>query len=275
MVIRMIILAYILKASKSTDKIDCPVPCLLGKNLIFFGSCKKRIRERFYKDYLINSKTGRVSINDEIYILGFNSSNEEHERKIVWFGKLNEVFTYEKAWEVVKSQNRSEKILEMSECPLNLYPIYDDKNQKKFIGYELYGTLHDDEEKYWITDVVPKKYSPLRGNLYTEEIYKDGKKRIILKKQEEREKIFLRDCCFTCKKIFIVGGGVKGIEIDKDILKIFKEAQPKETGVDDYYVFGQDFGKDNIYRAKGRRGSYLEISDNLAEELCDILRKKK
>ena len=76
---------YILAANSDPDKITCSVPIKIDENEIFFGPCKKRLRVKFRK-YI-----GK-EINDEIYIIGINSSYKNDEgnfiRKILWAGKL-------------------------------------------------------------------------------------------------------------------------------------------------------------------------------------------
>ena len=113
----------------------------------------------------------------------------------------------------------------------------------------------------WILDVIKKRNYP--------NVEIDLKnKTIILRDPSERKEIFLRDCCFLCENIFFAKG--KGIDIDKEILNIFKKAQPNKSGIDNYAIFG--LRKDG--RANGLRGNYKEINGKLAKKMIVTVTKK-
>ena len=79
---------YILAASKDPDKVDCFVLYKINSEIIFFGPCKKHLREIFYKDYLKNALTGEVELQEDIYLIGMNGANNEKIRKIVWVPRI-------------------------------------------------------------------------------------------------------------------------------------------------------------------------------------------
>lgn len=87
---------YSLASSSDPDRVSCVVPWRVDEELIFFGPCKTRIRERLRKQYLSRDCSHRL-VSDEIFIVGVNGSNSERTRKIVWTGKLREVMTFAEA----------------------------------------------------------------------------------------------------------------------------------------------------------------------------------
>jgi len=45
----MKVFVYVVAASKNPDAVECVVPYRVNDDMIFFGPCKKRLRENFYK----------------------------------------------------------------------------------------------------------------------------------------------------------------------------------------------------------------------------------
>ncbi|AMM40444.1 hypothetical protein HS1_000638 [Candidatus Desulfofervidus auxilii] len=71
----MKVFAYVVGASNNPDAVECMVPYKVNKDIIFFGPCKKSLREKLYKEYLKNSNNGEANVLDDIYVLGVNASN--------------------------------------------------------------------------------------------------------------------------------------------------------------------------------------------------------
>ncbi len=43
---------YVVSASDNPERVECRVPWMVDSEQIFFGPCKKRLRERFRREYL-------------------------------------------------------------------------------------------------------------------------------------------------------------------------------------------------------------------------------
>ena len=253
----MKVLSYILSAD-NLDYIRCNVPYEINEDLIFFGPCKKRLREHFYKQYLKNSLDDEIDItSDNIYIIGLNGSNSKRKRKIVWVGKVLKILTFEKAYNTFSKDSGFKKMMDEEESPLHLKPIYNNKGI--FIGYKLKSTMHE-ENNEWILDIITRRDN---SNVKLE-----GKS-LILKDPSKRKETFVRDCVFCCENIFFATG--KGIDIDDKILEIFKKSQGK-INIDNYAIFGYR----NDGSADGLTGRYLEINnkEGLAKELIEYVCQK-
>ena len=246
---------YILSASPKPDYVECPVPAEIDENEIFFGPCKKTLRQKFYEEYLKNNKKGIAKPKDNIYIIGFNASNSKRKRKIVWAGKVKEFMTFEYAWNNLKEQ-KYEKIrtnIKFSEeYPLHVKPIYENGI---FIGYRHINKLHE-KNNDWIRDLTSKR----KG-------YSVNGKIIKLNDVSERYEVFNRDCVILLENIFFANG--RGIDVDEKILEILKNNQPGKN-IDNYAIFGYD-NKGNV---NGLRGNYLEIKNNV-KELIEIIEERK
>lgn len=252
----MKVFMYIVAASKNPDAVECKVPFKVN-NLIFFGPCKKHLRENLYKHYLKDNNEREADISSEnIYIIGLNGSNSQKVRKIIWVGKIQKVLTFEKAYIKLSSNQQFREMINCQESPLHLKPLYDKSGI--FIGYELCSEMHKSNND-WVLDIMQKKNHP------GVEI---KNKSLILKNPYKRKEIFVRDCCFLCENIFYAEG--KGLDVDKDIINILKKAQPNKTSISDYAPFG--LRKNGS--VDGLTGSYLEINGELAEDLIKLLEMK-
>jgi hypothetical protein len=128
----MKIYMYILGASKSPDQISCPVPKEVNDRIVFFGPCKKRLRDHFYGDYLSENDSGEVLATRSIYLIGINASNARKPRKIVWAGKVKKFLTFERAYKIYSKSKRFQKVMNATESPIHIKPMYKDGH---FIGY--------------------------------------------------------------------------------------------------------------------------------------------
>lgn len=250
----MNIYSYILAASKNPDKVDCYVPYKVNSEIIFFGPCKKRLRKRFYKEYLKTAPPGEVELPEAIYLVGMNGSNDEKFRKIVWVGRVTTLLTFERAFLVLQPQKAFEPMIRCSNSPLHLEPIF---KEKTFVGYKLRSKLHEKRNE-WIADVIDEK--DRRVEIKENEI--------LLKDPETRKDVFIKDCCFLCENLFFAEG--KGLEIGQEILTIFQTVQANRDGVDNYNIFG----KKADGSAYGRPGYWLLIEGEPARNLIELIKMK-
>ena len=96
--------------------------------------------------------------------------------------------------------------------------------------------------------------------------------KVELKNPEERFEVLDRDCCLLFENLFSAEG--KGLEINDEILNIFKE-HPKlssrvNTITSRYFIFG----KDNRKYAIGRQGSGLKFKGPLSNKLLNCILKR-
>lgn len=236
------VFAYVLGASHSTDSIECYVPEKVDRRTIFFGPCKRDLRKELKTRFLRDEDIRNIS-KFEIYLVGFNASNREKERRIVWIGKVDRVMTFERAFRLFNASRRIPR-------SLHLQPLY---QNGQLVGYKHVGRLHK-KDNDWVWDIINRRRKTI-GNLYS---LKDSQ--LILKDGRYRQDVFERDCCFVCENLFFVGDGVVGMEITKNTVDILKEKQPDKE-IDEYYIFG----------SKRPPGFTLHMKDDIADRLIKEL----
>lgn len=239
------VFAYVMGASHTTHGVECSVPESIDETTIFFGPCKRRLRESLRTTFLQGTDAKDVS-KLEFYLVGFNASNPRKDRRIIWSGKIDKLMTFEFAWKLLTGKG-------MRLESLHLKPLY--KNGQ-LIGYKHRGKLHKENDE-WVWDLVNKTRTTVR-NLYS---LKDAE--LVLKDPKDREKVFTRDCCFLCEKLFFAGNGVEGMRITSKILGIFKKEQPDKE-IDEYHIFGRKPPQDFTLCLKG------ETANQLVEELKSL-----
>ena len=122
---------YIVAAGKSADKLTCGVPYKVNNDYVFFGPCMKNYRNSLFEQYLKKEKRGRKKIDENIYFLGMSGSKVKNAkkddiRKILWFGKLISVFTFESMHNFIDSLEKKElkanfeKMRTSSDSPLHI-----------------------------------------------------------------------------------------------------------------------------------------------------------
>ena len=89
---------YILGSSSDPDNVECVVPYQIDDMLIFFGPCKKRLRERLRSEFLLSSDD--VVPHEDLWIIGANGRNREQIRKLVWVGQITRIMTFEVAYTI-------------------------------------------------------------------------------------------------------------------------------------------------------------------------------
>jgi hypothetical protein len=143
---------YVLGASSSADRVNCTVPWKVSDSEIFFGPCKKRLRERLRRQ-LLDSKTDRAHVKEDIVFAGFNAlppaSLVRQVRKVVWAGRVKEAMSFGRAWLDLRGEEYK-PMRSHPETPLHLEPLGD---TGKPTAYRHFGLQHEERDK-WLDDVL-------------------------------------------------------------------------------------------------------------------------
>ena len=234
---------YSVRASKDPDNIRCVVPWRVDESLVFFGPCKKRIRERLRGRFL-GADRNHAAMTEDLFIVGVNGANLERVRKVVWWGRLSEVMTFAEAAGRLRGE-RFRKLRDHPVSPLHVRPLVE---SGRLIGYEHVSKEHIRCGE-WVSDLV--------SNSERQNVHVDGR-RLMLRHGSPWE-AFDRDCCMLLENRFFALG--QGIEFDEEALDILRDAQPGRPGIDSYAVFGLTANG----QANGLRGTFLELAGELAE----------
>lgn len=138
---------YILGASSNPDLVECGVPWYLGDGEVFFGPCKKNIRQELRGELLRGADHGFAQ--ESIYLVGFNALGGGDTRKIVWAGRIREAMSFGKAWASLKG----DKFKEMRQhewSPLHVRPV---DGSTKPLAYEVVSKEHR-EKSAWLQDLA-------------------------------------------------------------------------------------------------------------------------
>jgi hypothetical protein len=233
---------YTVSASSDPDHVRCVVPWRVDEQLIFFGPCKKRIRERLRRQFL-GPATNHATATDDLFIVGINGSNHVGIRKIVWAGKLSEVMTFAEADLRLKG-DRFRKLREHRSSPLHVRPIVESGD---LVGYEHVSDEHINDQK-WVSDLV--------SGSADRNVRVEGRKLIL--RRGTLWQVFDRDCCMLLENSFFAEG--QGIEFDQEAVEILRQTQLGKSGIGRYAVFGRTANG----QANGLRGTFLEVSPDLA-----------
>lgn len=245
------------------DAVSSLVPYKLNDNILFFGPCKRKIREEIKKHYL--KEKDYINLDNKehkIYIVGINPniSGKDEVRKLLFAGKIKIFFTFKKAWnhynELAKKDIKINKMIngineELYRCehkkinnknfyknqdfksPLHLIPIK--KGKKK--GYKHRISMH----KYdWIKDILSQK----ELQIYKDQNNLSGKVENFTKKHNISEILkisdikFQRDCCFSLENIFFSEkSNPNPIPLDEELLNLIKTGLTNPKGADLKYAF--------------------------------------
>ena len=235
-------------------RIPCAVPYRVDDREIFFGPCKKRLRQQVRNRYL-SASTDSDELRDDIYVAGFSGANDSKVRKVVWAGRLTRVMTFSRAWDALVG-GRYKAMRAGKYSPLHVRPI---KENGRLVGYKHINRLHTEkDEDEWVADLAPKKpcYVTRFGD------------RLLLKRGVSAWRGFPRDACLLLENIFFANG--RGLQVDGDLLSILKMAQP-DRDVDRYAVFGYQSNG----HADGRTGNYLPLTGEYARRFIHWLQRKR
>jgi hypothetical protein len=87
---------YVMAASSDPDRVECLVPYPINDEEIFFGPCKRLLREELRDRYLNTLDDLRPS--EDVFVVGVSGSNRKRCRKIVWAGCITRLMTFEAAY---------------------------------------------------------------------------------------------------------------------------------------------------------------------------------
>jgi len=236
---------YIVASSGNPNWVTCSVPYQVDDSVVFFGPCKKRLREALRAAYLAPG-IDSTEPGDDLCLVGVNGSNGERIRKVVWAGRIHGVMTFARACQQLTDAKYHE-LQTAPDSPLHIRPLYE---QSRLAGYELVTTEHAANDK-WVTDLV-KKYD-------TRYVRLEGKK-LLLQPGVSVWQGFPRDVCLLLDNIFFARG--QGLSIDARLMDLLRRAQPGRE-IDTYAIFGY---KQNG-AIEGLTGNYLTLEDPLAGEL--------
>jgi hypothetical protein len=229
-------------SNKDPDNVRCVVPWRVDDDLIFFGPCKIRMRERLRERYLREDCTHRV-LHTGLYIIGVNGSNPKRVRKVVASGRLSQAMTFAEADRRLAGE-RFRELREHPISPLHVRPVLD---SGRLVGYDHASDEHIKDDK-WVDDLTSRR----------SDVHLQGR-RVTVRPGREPWNVFDRDCCMLLQNHFFAQG--QGIEFDDEAVRILKKAQPGRPGIDAYAVFGLASGA----QANGLRGQYLDIEGDLAD----------
>lgn len=247
---------YIVGASANPDGVDCHVPWYLGAGEVFFGPCKKDIREELRKELLRGAD--HALVREPIYFVGFNALGGGHVRKIVWTGRIREAMSFGRAWTTL-TDAKFMKMREDESSPLHVRPLEGPSGTPR--AYQIVSQEHR-ANAAWLADLATDRgvsrlvhsgdLARLPGNVS----WWDG---------------FGRDVCFLFEDCFVAGReGEPGIEVDDDLVEILRDAQPHRPKVDRVAVFGRNV-KGDVY---GRGHVLLTGEDDLAGRFLRWLDQK-
>jgi hypothetical protein len=215
---------YVVGASSDPNHVTCCVPWEIDSKEIYFGPCKKRLREHLKKTVL--GDADEVVPEPDIYVVGFNAlPGPAGPRTVVWAGRTSRVMTFARAADLFVGP-RYEAMLAAKDSPLNVLPVRDAAG--KLLGYEF--RPNGDHPKDWPADLITNDAGVVReGN------------RLMLRPGVTPSMGFGRDIVFTLDNVFFANG--RGLGVDEELVAILKAAQPGRADIDKVAVFGRTANK--------------------------------
>ncbi len=242
---------YVVGASSDPNHVECCVPWRIDDREIFFGPCKKRLREHLKRTVL--GDRDEVRPVPAVYLVGFNAlPSPAGPRAVVWAGEIRRAMTFARAADSFVGQ-RYRPMLAAQGSPLNVLPVRGAEGE--LLGYEF--RPNGDHPNDWPADLAVNRAGvELRGN------------RLMLRPGVAPTEGFGRDIVFTLDNLFFADG--KGLAVDDLLVAILKAAQPGTPRIDKVAVFGRTPNG----QPDGRRGTYLTLSDpDLVERLVAWVRR--
>lgn len=260
---------YILGQNNNHDTISTPVPYRINDEEIFYGPCKKLIREELRRLFPSRDIIDPEKENYEIYLVGINPTKDTKEDKIfryfLFAGKIRNIFTFEYAWKYYNIRRENDtNIVKMINgienfSPLHLEPLYD-RNNGKFIGYKHRTDEHKDN---WLKDILSQNEINQLNQEEINKIYSDNE--ILLKDPLK----FERDCCFSLENIFFsYKNNPNPIPLDDRLLSLIVIGLKNPKGADLKSPFG--YAKNSSKYGRG----HVKITGDGVTEFINILYEK-
>ena len=276
---KRLVYLYILGQKNDRDIVSTPVPYRINEEEIFFGPCKKLIREEIRSLFPSREIINLERENYEIYLVGINPAKDKKEdnipRNFLFAGKIRKIFTFEQAWKYYYNrQDTDGNIAEMIEgiqnfSSLHLEPQYD-KNNEKFIGYKHRTDEHKDK---WLEDLLSKNEI---NQLTKEEINKIYRNNEVLTNNHLK---FERDCCFELKNIFFsYKNHICPIQLDDTFIDLIRKRLEEQNhrdrlntlgGPDIFAPFGYQKNGDRF----GRGFNLVFEGDDVVKFITEIVER--
>lgn len=256
---------YVVKDAAGHDYVfnsgkGCAVPWRVDDDEVFFGPCKKRLRE-----ILAKARLEHKDLSDT-FIVGLSPGHSSRIRTVLWAGQIKRLMTFAEAYDALRAE-KYHKMRGRNNSPLHLKPI---KNGDHLVGYEHCGDLHKGTAGThratppWVDDLVARRPP------HNPDVKLEGQKRLILQRGANPDKAFPRDVCALCANMFFAHAqGPTGLVVDKDLVAILQRAQPSKR-IDCYAIFG--YRKD--CSADGMTGRYLLIEGDDGGAVIDWISRR-
>jgi len=250
---------YILGASHDADRVT-GVPWCVDEQEIFFGPCKKGIRQALRRK-ILRPEVDRAPAQEEIWIAGFNATPTKgpRVRKLLWAGRITEGMSFGRAWLDLKGP-RYQKMREYEKgSPLNVEPIDGEGCPR---GYRFREGGEHKEGSGWLDDVL----TPAAKRRASESGFV-SENEVLLPHSVSWWEGFPRDFCMLLENHYFANLHNAGLAIDDDLLKILRDGQPERTGIDQFAIFGQQ----RSGTVDGRKGGALVLKGDLASRFVEWL----
>lgn len=270
------------------------MPYKLNDDELFFGPCKKRIREEIKKNYIKEKDyINLLTTKQNIYIVGINPNlpKKDKARRLLFAGKIKEIFTFKQSWNKYKKLAKNDEDIykmingskeEIYGCgqeiedigekngdqnyqsPLHLIPV----KKGNIEGYKHRTSMH---KLNWIKDILSDK--ELERYKTERKIKGDIKGFLEMNKINEIYKTkgveFQRDCCFSLENIFFSDkNNPNPIPLDEGLLNLIVMGLKNPKGADLKCPFG--YTKNACKYSRG----HVKIAGDGVTEFMNILYEK-
>jgi len=260
---------YIMGVKNERDYIKGVVPFWISDAEFFFGPCKRPIRQELKENLLNLQDSLNMEGMKEIWIAGINPLKEKGlPRKLLFAGKIIELFTFKAAWNYYNKLKENEKIDEQLKTKINQM-IDGLKNDKKgkiesplLLKPVENGYIHrtDEHPNDWAYDLLAPKEIHRLDEINTQW-------RTTGKITRQAGLFFTRDSCFRAQTIFLSREEApNAIELTKKHTDIIQRKRPGSTPA-------SPFGLDKNGNSFGRL-RFLRLDGGDAVEFINLIKNK-